>query len=110
MSKRIGLYLREISSTQITSTSISMALALLVLMLAPAEAFAAPWDSTANQVLAIFSGALMRTIATIAVIASGVAAWFGRLSWDLTIKIVVGIVLVFGAPTIVSYFSSAAQG
>jgi len=77
--------------------------------LAPEMAMAAPWDSAASQVLAIFTGGLTRTLAIIAVIACGIAAIAGKLSWDWAIKIIVGIVLIFGAASIVDYVISASS-
>lgn len=75
--------------------------------LMPSIAAAAPWDSAAQQVINIFTSGFARLIAIIAVTACGVAALAGKLSWDWAIKIILGIVLMFGAPTIVSYFSGA---
>ena len=72
--------------------------------LAPGLAMAAPWDSAATSVLAVFTGGLARTLAIIAVIALGIMAMAGKLSWDAAIKVVIGIVLVFGAAPIVDYF------
>ncbi len=68
-----------------------------------------PWDSTATKILDIFTGGLTRTFAIIAVIASGIAAIAGKLSWDWTIKIVVGIVLIFGSASIVDYVIAGAS-
>ncbi len=42
-----------------------------------------------------------------AVIACGIAAIAGKLSWDWAIKIIIGIVLIFGAAAIVDYIISA---
>lgn len=75
----------------------------------PETALAAPWDSTATQILGIFTGGLTRTLAIIAVIASGIAAIAGKLSWDWAIKIVVGIVLIFGSAGIVDYVIAGAS-
>ena len=75
----------------------------------PELAMAAPWDGTATQVLSIFTSGLTRTFAIIAVIACGIAAIAGKLSWDWAIKIVVGIVLIFGATAIVDYLIAAAS-
>lgn len=75
----------------------------------PEVAVAAPWDSTATKVLEIFTGGLTRTIAIVAVIACGIAAMAGKLSWDWVIKIVVGVVLIFGAAAIVDYIIAAAS-
>lgn len=75
----------------------------------PELALAAPWDSSATGVLAMFNGGMARTIAIISVIACGIAAMAGKLSWDWAIKVVVGIVLVFGAAPIVDYFIASAS-
>lgn len=85
------------------------ALAVVVAAFAPEMALAAPWDSTADNVLAIFTGGLTRTLAIIAVIACGIAAIAGKLSWDWAIKIIVGIVLIFGGAAIVDYIIAAAS-
>lgn len=83
-------------------------MALSIVATAPELALAAPWDSTATQVLAIFTGGLTRTLAIIGVIACGVAALAGKLSWDWAIKIIVGITLIFGSAAIVDYVIAAA--
>jgi len=80
-----------------------------VFALIPEIAMAAPWDSTATQILAIFTGGLTRTIAIITVIACGIAALAGKLSWDWAIKIIVGIVLIFGSVAIVDYIIAGAS-
>jgi len=77
--------------------------------LMPGLALAAPWDSAASNVLAIFTGGLARTIAIIAVIACGIAAVAGKLSWDWAIKIIIGLVLIFGATAVVDYIISAVR-
>lgn len=82
----------------------------LLFMLTPELAFAEPWNDAANKVVQIFTSGLARTLAIIAVIALGLTALAGRLSWDWAIKIIIGIVLVFGAATIVDYIISAAGG
>lgn len=76
-------------------------------MLVPEVAMAAPWDSTASSVLALLQGGLTKTIAILGVTACGIAAVFGKLSWDWAIKIIIGIVLIFGAPALVTYIISA---
>ena len=77
--------------------------------LMPEMAMAAPWDSAATNVLAIFTGGLTRTIAIIAVIACGIAGIAGKLSWDWAIKIIIGIVLIFGSAAIVDYVIAASS-
>ncbi len=84
-------------------------LAFGAVLIVPETAMAAPWDSTATQILGIFTGGLTRTIAIISVIACGIAAIAGKLSWDWAIKIIVGIILIFGAASIVDYIIAGAS-
>ncbi|UVW30680.1 TrbC/VirB2 family protein [Massilia sp. H6] len=87
-------------------------MALCVVAVAPGVALAgggSPWDSMGDEVLAIFTGGLTRTIAIISVIACGIAALAGKLSWDWAIKIIVGIVLIFGGASLVDYLIAAAS-
>lgn len=84
-------------------------MALSAFALIPEVAMAAPWDSAATNVLAIFTGGLTRTLAIIAVIACGIAAIAGKLSWDWAIKVIIGIVLIFGAAAIVDYIIAASS-
>lgn len=99
---------KKAKQTLALKTTASMAIGTLAML--PALAFAtAPWDSVADNVLAIFTGGLTRTIAIIAVIALGIAAMAGKLSWDWVIKIVIGIVFIFGGAAIVDYIIAAAS-
>lgn len=88
-------------------------MAVCIAAVAPGIALAGgssgPWDTMGNQVLAIFTGGLTRTIAIISVIACGIAALAGKLSWDWAIKIIVGIVLIFGGAALVDYLIAAAS-
>ncbi|WP_023908203.1 TrbC/VirB2 family protein [Xylella fastidiosa] len=91
-----------------TFLKVSALLCLTAFFLTPEIAMASIWLDVAEKVLAIFTGGLTRTIAIIAVVACGIAAIAGKLSWDWAIKIVIGIVLIFGATSIVDYIVSAA--
>ena len=99
------------AATHYTNTRVHKCLLAIIALgafaLMPEMALAAPWDSAATQVLAIFTGGLTRTLAIIAVIACGIAAIAGKLSWDWAIKIIVGIVLIFGAASIVDFIIAA---
>ena len=90
-----------------------VAMAVCVAAVVPGIALAGggsgPWDTMGAQVLAIFTGGLTRTIAIISVIACGIAAVAGKLSWDWAIKIIVGIVLIFGGAALVDYLIAAAS-
>lgn len=87
-----------------------VAFSMLAPELAHAGAGTSPWDGAGDAVLDLLTGGLTRSIAIIAVIAAGIAGIAGKLSWDWVIKIVIGITLIFGAPAIVTFFSSAAGG
>jgi type IV secretory pathway VirB2 component (pilin) len=67
----------------------------------PEFAAAAPWDGMANWVLGMLTGGLTRTIAIIAVIGCGIAAFSGRLEWSRAIAIGVGCALIFGSAAVV---------
>lgn len=47
--------------------------------------------------------AILTPVAAIAVMVSGVLGWFGKISWWWLVGVVIGTVLVFGAPQIVSW-------
>lgn len=46
---------------------------------------------------------ILTPIAVIAVMALGVAAWFNRISWNWAAGGALGILLVFGAPQVVTW-------
>jgi len=73
----------------------------------PETSFAAPWDSVGQQILTDLTGPFAKTIAAIAVVACGIAAMAGRMPIDWAIKIVLGIVLIFGSTSFVTWISSA---
>lgn len=98
---------KRAANRQAANFAVTMFCALAVI--APNFAFAGamPWDGAADWVLASLTGGLSRTIAIICVIACGIAAWAGKLSAEWAVKIVIGIVLVFGSATIVDALSGA---
>ena len=51
---------------------------------------------------------ILTPIAVIAVMALGVAAWFNRISWSWAAGGAIGILLVFGAPQVVSWIRGLA--
>jgi type IV secretion system protein VirB2 len=107
MRKRISKNSNKTSSRTVGIYAATFAIACAAIV--PEIAVAAPWDSVATRVLEIFTGGLTRTIAIVAVIACGIAAMAGKLSWDWVIKIVVGVVLIFGSAAIVDYIIAAAS-
>jgi type IV secretion system protein VirB2 len=63
---------------------------------------ASPFSTGATALQANFL-AILTPIAVIAVMALGVAAWFNRISWNWAAGGALGILLVFGAPQIVTW-------
>lgn len=92
------------------AASFLMMFACAMAVFLPEVAMANPWDNAADYVLGILQGGLARTIAIICVIACGIAAWAGKLSMDWAVKIIVGLVFVFGAAAIVDAVSGAVGG
>ena len=78
-------------------------LALLTLLVPElAAAQASPFSTGATSFQTNFL-AILTPIAVIAVMALGLAALFGRISWGWAAGGVAGIVLVFGAPQLVTW-------
>ena len=50
--------------------------------------------------------AILTPVAAVAVMATGALAWFGRVSWWWFVGVLIGTVLVFGAPQIVQWIRS----
>ena len=64
-------------------------------------------DHAFQQLVSTLTGQIATSLAALAVIACGFMAWAGRLTWGYAGSIIFGIVLVFGASQIVSFFQSA---
>lgn len=81
----------------------------IIVMFYPEDAFAqALFDSGTNFLSALqnlLTSTWARIIAIIAVVFLGFAWMFGRISWQLLVAVVGGIILVFGAPAIVDSIS-----
>jgi type IV secretion system protein VirB2 len=58
------------------------------------------------NVVAVLNGPTGKAIATVAVIAVGVGALLGKISWGMALIVALGVALIFGANTIVNAISS----
>ena len=74
---------------------------------ASAIAQSSPFSTGASAFQANFL-TILTPIAVIAVMALGVAAWFNRISWSWAAGGAIGILLVFGAPQVVSWIRGLA--
>jgi type IV secretion system protein VirB2 len=95
-----------------TSLHIRLA-AVLVLASIPILAQAqdiAPVSSTLDAIHGFMQSTAIRTLAAIAVIGLGITAMLGRLRWAWAGSIIGGIVLIFGADSFVSFFTSSSGG
>lgn len=93
----------------------AFAAAMCCIALDPAIAAATTTTTTsledaATNILTALTGGLGKTIATLAVIALGFMAMFGKLAWDTAIKVIVGITLVFGAATVIKWIAPTMGG
>jgi len=83
----------------------------IMVLLYPEDAFAqALFDSGTNFLSALQSlltSTWARIIAIIAVVFLGFAWMFGRISMQLALSVIGGIILVFGAPAIVDSISGS---
>lgn len=70
-----------------------------------ALAQAAPWEAAAQNTYNLIMS-IARWVAIIGVVGCGAAAIFGKLSWDWAGKIIIGLVLIFGATQLVDYFQA----
>ncbi|WP_107329169.1 TrbC/VirB2 family protein [Metapseudomonas otitidis] len=89
--------------------SILAAMVGLMYTVAPASAFAAPWDGVAEAVLDILNGGFGRTCAAIAIAVVGLLSFRGQVPIQFAISVIVGIMFIFGGAFIVDYFSAAAS-
>ena len=92
-------------------TRITLAGSLFLVMAADAFAQSGgtlqPVQSTLQQLVSTLTGPIATALATLAVIACGLFAWSGRLTWGIAGSVIFGIVLVFGSAQIVQFFQSA---
>lgn len=51
---------------------------------------------------------ILTPISVVAVMTTGALAWFGKISWWWLVAVVVGTVMVFGAPQIVTWIRGLA--
>ncbi len=74
--------------------------------LLPDMTFAANGDSNAIEqvfcnVVGLLTGPTGKAIATVAIIAVGIGALLGKISWGMALIVALGVALIFGAATIV---------
>jgi len=92
----------SLSRTTVVLPALACALALVGALALVAPAWAGPFatGATAAQTNVL---TILTPIAGIAIMVLGVAAWFNRIAWGWVVAAIGGVVLVFGAPQIVTW-------
>lgn len=85
----------------------AITLLLMCLMaVAPEMAVAEPWDDIAEKIVDVLTGGFARTCAILVVAFCGYRWWAGRLNMEVAGSVIGGIVLIFGAVSIVDFVSA----
>lgn len=85
----------------------AVALTIAVPALAQSGGQLQPVQSTLQTLVNTLTGPISTSLAVLAVIACGLMAFVGRLTWGFAGSVIFGIVLVFGSAQIVQFFQSA---
>ena len=81
--------------------SVALALVIVVSAFNPEPAYAQNLESFATKVRSLLSSTLLRTLAVIAVIVTGLLWFTGRASTAILVTVIIGIAIVFSADSIV---------
>ena len=95
-------------ATRICATKCMVAACLFAMSGCPAEA--AAWNSVLDEVVVILTSGWARGVAVIAIVLSGLGLMVNLFDRRMAVFIVLGVILVFGAPALVDLLISAAQG
>lgn len=81
--------------------SVALALVVIVSTAMPDPAYAQNLETFASNVRGLLSSTLLRTLAVIAVIVTGLLWFTGRASTTVLVTVIIGIAIVFSADSIV---------
>ena len=81
--------------------SVALLVAMAVTIASPDPAYAQNLESFASKVRGLLSSTLLRTLAVIAVIVTGLLWFTGRASTAVLVTVIIGIAIVFSADAIV---------
>ena len=107
--RRLGFWTRQAAGTvakpssQMVRRAGHASACALPFMLQCHEALAGSPFATGASAMQGQLVSILTPLAAVAVMVSGVMAWFGRISWWWMVGVVLGTVLVFGGPQIVSW-------
>ena len=81
--------------------SVALTVTVIASLLNPDPAYAQNLESFATKVRGLLSSTLLRTLAVIAVIVTGLLWFTGRASTAILVTVIIGIAIVFSADSIV---------
>lgn len=81
--------------------SMALAITVVVSLAFPDPAYAQNLESFASKVRGLLSSTLLRTLAIIAIIVTGLLWFTGRASTAVLVTVIIGIAIVFSAEAIV---------
>jgi len=87
--------------------TLALAWVFLSVFLIPSAAHANPIEQGVEWLLDLLTNGIARSVAIIAIVVLGYMAFAGRLTAELAIKWILGIVLVFGGAAIVDLIIAA---
>lgn len=62
-------------------------------------------EKMVTNIVSVLTGTFGKGIATIAIMAMGIMAMFGKLEWASAVKVIIGIAVTFGAASIVKWLT-----
>lgn len=62
-------------------------------------------EKMVTNIVSVLTGTFGKGIATIAIMAMGIMAMFGKLEWATAVKVIIGIAVTFGAASIVKWLT-----
>lgn len=93
---------------------ILLSIGILLVSVEPSIAYAGPTTTTTTagglekmvtNIVGVLTGTFGKGIATIAIMAMGIMAMFGKLEWASAVKVIIGIAVTFGAASIVKWLT-----
>ena len=94
---------RRVRTKRLLMTASVLVLATLVVTdAAHAQSVLGKADSFLQKVVDALTGTTGKLVSTIAVVAVGLAAVFGRIEWTKALIVLAGIAIIVGAPQLVS--------
>ena len=99
----------QVKAADRKTNTLSLLLLALCAFMVPDLALAAgsnPIENGLNALIGFLNSGVVRSLGILAIFALGGAAYIGRLSWEMAIRIIIGVVFTFGAAGIVDMISS----